>query len=127
MAWLAGFFGALAAVLATIGLYGVVSDMVVNRRGEIGIRLALGATGADIVRLMLRETAWLLSVGLTAGVLGCVPVARSAAVLLFGISPHDTPTLVTAAAALALTAGLAGYVPARRAARVDPMLALRAE
>ena len=127
MAWLAGFFGALAAVLATIGLYGVVSYMVVNRRGEIGIRLALGATGADIVRLMLAETALLLSIGLAAGALLCIPVARSAAVLLFGISPHDTATLVIAAAALALTAGLAGYVPARRAARVDPMLALRAE
>jgi len=127
MAWLAGFFGALAAALATIGLYGVVSYIAVNRRGEIGIRLALGATAGDVVRLMLWETGLLLSIGLFLGALFCIPVAQSAAVLLFGVSPHDTLTLGGAAVALALTAGLAGYVPARRAARVDPMLALRAE
>ena len=127
MAWLAGFFGALAAALATIGLYGVVSYMVVNRRGEIGIRLALGATGGDVVRLMLRETVSLLSIGLAAGALLAIPVARSAAALLFGLSPHDTPTLMGAAVALALTAGLASYLPARRAAHVDPMVVLRNE
>ena len=127
MAWLAGFFGALAALLATIGLYGVISYMVVSRRSEIGIRLALGASAAGIVLLILRETALLLSIGVAAGVVLSVMAARSAAVLLFGLSPHDAPTLVAAALLLVVTAGLAGYVPARRASKVDPMIALRCE
>ena len=127
MAWLAGFFGALAALLATIGLYGVISYMVVSRRSEIGIRLALGASAPGIVLLILRETALLLTVGVAAGVVLSVMAARSAAVLLFGLSPHDAPTLVAAALLLVVTAGLAGYVPARRASKVDPMVALRCE
>jgi ABC-type antimicrobial peptide transport system permease subunit len=113
--------------IATIGLYGVISYMVVSRRGEIGIRLALGASPPRVVRLMLRETTVLVAIGLAAGAVLSIPVTRSAAVLLFGLSPHDLPTLAAAAAALALTAGLAGYLPARRAARVDPMIALRVE
>jgi len=127
MAWLTGFFGSLAVLIATIGLYGVISYMVVSRRGEIGIRLALGASPPRVVRLMLRETTVLVAIGLAAGAVLSIPVTRSAAVLLFGLSPHDLPTLAAAAAALALTAGLAGYLPARRAARVDPMIALRSE
>src|SRR5262249_52306438 len=109
MAWLSGFFGALAAALATLGLYGVIAYMVVSRRNEIGIRLALGATSPGIVCLILRETALLLSIGVVVGVALSLAAARSAASLLFGLSPHDAPTILTAAALLALTAGIAGY------------------
>jgi len=127
MAWLAGFFGALAALLATVGLYGVISYMVVSRRNEIGIRLALGASARGIVRLIFRETALMLAIGVAVGAVLAVAAARSAAVLLFGLSPHDLPTLVAAVLLLAVTAGLAGYVPARRASKVDPMEALRCD
>jgi predicted permease len=127
MAWLAGFFGALAALLATIGLYGVISYMVVSRRNEIGIRLALGASAPGIVRLILRETALMLAIGVAVGAVLAVLAARSAAVLLFGLEPHDVPTLAAATLLLAATAGLAGYVPARRASKVDPMVALRCD
>ena len=127
MAWLAGFFGVLAAMLATIGLYGVISYMVVSRRNEIGIRLALGASAPGIVRLILRETALMLAIGVAVGAVLAVLAARSAAVLLFGLEPHDVPTLAAAALLLAATAGLAGYVPARRASKVDPMIALRCD
>jgi putative ABC transport system permease protein len=124
MAWLAAFFGVLAAVLATIGLYGVISYMVVSRRSEIGIRLALGSTAPGIVLLMLRETVWLLSIGLAAGVVLSWAVMRTASLLLFGLSPHDVPTMLAAIVLLASTAGLAGYVPARRASTLDPMATL---
>ena len=127
MAWLAGFFGALAALLATIGLYGVIAYLVVSRRHEIGIRLALGASPRGIVILILRETALLLTIGVAAGVLFSTIATRSAATLLFGLSPHDVPTFAAAAVLLAATAGLAGFMPARRAANVDPMVALRCE
>jgi ABC-type antimicrobial peptide transport system permease subunit len=114
----------LAAVLATIGLYGVISYMVVSRRSEIGIRLALGSTAPGIVLLMLRETVWLLSIGLAAGVVLSWAVMRTASLLLFGLSPHDVPTMLAAIVLLASTAGLAGYVPARRASTLDPMATL---
>jgi predicted permease len=127
MAWLAGFFGVLAAALATIGLYGVIAYMVVSRRNEIGIRLALGASAGGIVVLILRETALLLTIGLAAGVLFSTIATRSAATLLFGLSPHDVPTFAAAALLLAATAGFAGFMPARRASKVDPMVALRCE
>jgi ABC-type antimicrobial peptide transport system permease subunit len=127
MAWLAGFFGALAALLATIGLYGVIAYLVVSRRNEIGIRLALGASPRGIVILILRETALLLTIGVAAGVLFSTIAARSAATLLFGLSPHDVPTFAAAALLLSATAGLAGFMPARRASKVDPMVALRCE
>jgi predicted permease len=127
MAWLSGFFAVLAAALATIGLYGVVAYMVVSRRSEIGIRLALGATTPGIVWLVLRETALLVAIGVVVGVGLSLVAARSAAALLFGLSPHDVPTILAAVVLLAVTAGLAGYVPARRASKVDPMEALRCE
>jgi len=125
MAWLAGFFGILAAVLAMIGLYGVISYMVRRRRNEIGIRLALGASRADIVLLILREMAALLLVGLGIGTVVSLAAAQSASALLFGLSPHDVTTLVASACLLATVAGLASFVPALRASRVDPMVALR--
>jgi putative ABC transport system permease protein len=125
MAWLAGFFGILAAALAMIGLYGVISYMVLRRRNEIGIRLALGASRADIVLLILREMAALLLVGLGIGTVVSLAAAQGASALLFGLSPHDATTLVASAGLLATVGGLASFVPALRASRVDPMVALR--
>src|SRR5262245_1351536 len=125
MAWLAGFFGILAAVLAMIGLYGVISYMNLRRRNEIGIRLALGATRADIVLLILREMSALLLIGLGIGTVVSLAATQGASALLFGLAPHDVPTMLVSACLLAAVAGLASFLPALRASRVDPMVALR--
>src|SRR5262245_9874162 len=125
MAWLAGFFGILAALLAMIGLYGVISYMVLRRRNEIGIRLALGASRVDIVFLIIRETAALLLLGLGIGMVLSLAAAQGAGALLFGLAPHDASTLLVSAGLLAAVAGFASYFPALRASRVDPMVALR--
>ncbi len=125
MAWLAGSFGLLAAVLAMIGLYGVISYMVLRRRNEIGIRLALGAGRTDIVLLILREMGALLLAGLGIGIVVSLAAAQGASVLLFGLAPHDATTLLASAGLLAAVAGIASFVPALRASRVDPMVALR--
>jgi putative ABC transport system permease protein len=125
MAWLAGFFGILAAVLAMVGLYGVISYMVLRRRNEIGIRLTLGASRADIVLLILRETAVLLLIGLGLGTVVSLAASQGISALLFGLASHDVSTLLASACLLAAVAGLASYLPASRASRVDPMVALR--
>jgi len=127
MATLSGFFGALAAILAVIGLYGVISYMVARRTNEIGIRIALGADGRGIVRLILREAMLLLAIGLLAGVALALAAARTASSMLFGLKPYDPATLAFAISTLALVAIAASYIPARRAAGVDPMVALREE
>jgi putative ABC transport system permease protein len=126
-AWLAGAFGALAIVMVTVGLYGIVACMVVSRKQEIGIRLSLGSTRGQIVKLVLRDSLWLLAVGLLAGIPLTVLAMRAASTLLFGLSPTDLTTMAVAALLLGAAAGLAGTVPAWRAARVDPQLALRCE
>src|SRR5262245_43641166 len=125
MAWLAGFFGILAAALAMIGLYGVISYMVLRRRNEIGIRMALGAGRVDIVLLILREMAALLLIGLGIGTALSLAAAKSVGSLLFGLSPHDPWTLLASTCLLAAVAGLASFLPALRASRIDPMEALR--
>ncbi|HEX7781060.1 MAG TPA: FtsX-like permease family protein, partial [Vicinamibacterales bacterium] len=127
MATLAGFFGALAGLLAVIGLYGILSYMVARRRGEIGIRMALGANSRDVVVLIAREAGKLLVIGLVIGAVLAVTSARTARSLLFGLEPGDPATLLAAIAALAVVAALAAYWPARRAARLDPLVALREE
>jgi putative ABC transport system permease protein len=127
MATLSGFFGLLAGVLATIGLYGVISYMVAQRRSEIGIRMALGANPGRIIRMIVREAATLLGMGLVVGTFITVVALRAAGSLLFGLQPDDPPTLLTAAAILASVAAAASYLPAVRAARLDPTEALRAE
>jgi putative ABC transport system permease protein len=127
LARLSGFFGVLAAVLAAIGLYGVISYMVERRRNEIGIRMALGASQQNIIRLVLRETGSLLLIGLVAGVALALATARTAATLLFGLKPTDALTYLVAALSLSVVAALASFLPARRAARLDPMAALRNE
>jgi predicted permease len=127
LAALSGFFGALAALLAAIGLYGVLAYRAVGRRNEIGIRVALGATRGQIVALVLKEAALLVAVGLAIGLACSVAAANWVASLLFGISARDPWRLGAAAIALAATAAIGSVLPARRAARLDPMAALRDE
>ncbi|HEY3738427.1 MAG TPA: ABC transporter permease [Bryobacteraceae bacterium] len=127
LAWLSGFFGGLAALLAMIGLYGVISYMVARRQSEIGIRLALGAGPEGILGLILRQVALLVTLGLIAGAALSLVASRGAANLLFGLTPHDPTTLVIGAAGLAAVAFAASFIPALRAAKVDPMVALRQE
>ncbi len=129
MAMLAGFFGALAAALATIGLYGLMSYLVARRRNEIGVRLALGARPGLIVRMVVDDAGRLLAVGLAAGLVLAVAAGRIAgsASLLFNLTPHDPATLVAACALLTVIAAAASVIPARRAARLDALVALRHE
>jgi predicted permease len=127
MAVLSGFFGALAALLATIGLYGVMSYTVARRRNEIGIRMALGAERGDVVRMVLREAAMLLAAGVVVGAVLAIAAAQTAKGLLFGLTPADPTTLFIAIAGLGLVAMAASYVPALRASRLEPTEALRDE
>ncbi|HKO03448.1 MAG TPA: FtsX-like permease family protein, partial [Candidatus Acidoferrales bacterium] len=127
MATLSGFFGGLAAVLAMIGLYGVISYSVAQRTNEIGVRMALGAQRSNIVRMILGEAGWMLAAGLVVGTGLALALGRSAGALLFGVKPHDPFTILISALGLAGVAILASYVPARRAAALDPMSALRDE
>jgi predicted permease len=127
MALLSGFFGALAALLAMIGLYGVISYIIAMRRNEIGIRMALGATRGDVVDIVLRQTLVLLGMGLGIGLLLAVAATSGARALLYGLRPGDPLSLLEAAVFLAAVALAASYWPAYRATRVDPMKALRYE
>jgi predicted permease len=127
MATLSGFFGFLAVVLATIGLYGVMSYMVARRRGEIGIRMALGANRGDVLGLVLREAGMLLAVGLVIGTGLAIAVGRTASSMLFGLKPTDPVTIGLSITLLAVVAIIASFLPAMRAARLEPMLALREE
>jgi len=127
MAALSGFFGVLAAVLAAIGLYGVISYIVATRRNEIGIRMALGASRRDVISTILQQTLLLLVCGVAIGVVLALAVGRSAGSLLFGLKPHDPFTFVGASALLLLVGLIAGFVPVYRASRLDPMVALRHE
>jgi predicted permease len=127
LAWLAGAFGALAIVLVVVGLYGVIAYLAVSRRIEIGIRLALGSTRAQIVGLVLRDSLWLLALGALVGLPITVAVMRGAGTLLFGVSATDVPTLSGAVVLLAVSGTLAGSIPAFRAALLPPMAAIRDE
>jgi putative ABC transport system permease protein len=127
LATLSGFFGALALLLATIGLYGVMAYNVARRRNEIGIRMALGAEQARVLRMVLGEVALLIAIGLVIGLCAALATTRFVASFLYGIKSNDPWTLSLAAGVLALVAALAGFLPARRASRLDPMTALREE
>jgi len=126
-AWLAGIFGLLAALLAAIGLYGVIAYSVARRTREIGVRMALGAGRGHVLSLVLREVLALVGVGVAVGVPAALALTRLARSMLYGVEPHDPATLSGAVLLMAGFAALAGYPPARRAARVDPMVALRCE
>jgi ABC-type antimicrobial peptide transport system permease subunit len=127
LAKLAGFFAILALVLACVGLYGVLSYSIARRTREIGVRMALGAGRGDVLGMVLRESLMLAISGVMVGVAGALAVTRYTSSMLWGLTPHDPTTIVGAAALLLAVTLLAAYVPARRAARVDPMTALRAE
>ena len=127
MATLSGFFGLLAAALAMIGLYGVISYMVVRRRNEIGIRMALGADRGNILRVIMREAAVLLAIGVAAGTALAIIGVKAADTLVFGLHPRDPVTMIASIAMLAVIAMLASFLPAQRAAGLDPMSALRDE
>ncbi len=127
LATLSGFFGALALLLATIGLYGVMSYNVARRRNEIGIRLALGAEQSRVLRMVLDEVVILIAIGLIAGIGMALATTRTGGKLSLWSSPNNPWTLGGAAAILAMVAAIAGYLPARRASRLDPMTALREE
>jgi putative ABC transport system permease protein len=122
---LVGTFAALALVLAVIGAYGVTSYLVSQRTREIGVRIALGAPPAGVTRLVVAQGMRVAAVGVAAGVTAALFVTSLAANLLYGVSPRDPLTLGVVAVTLLLVAALANYLPARRAARVDPLLALR--
>jgi len=120
-------FAMIAVLLAAIGVYGVLAYLVSQRTQEIGLRLAIGATPEDVVRLFLREGVTLTLVGLFAGLAGAFAAGRALTTLLFGVTATDPITYVVVAGALGLAALGASYIPARRAATLDPMAALRTD
>ncbi len=127
MATLSGFYGALAATLALVGLYGIISYMVIRRRNEIGIRMAMGAGRMRILRMILREAMVLLAVGLAIGGILVLAAGGAAGAMLFGVKANDTVSLAEAMAALALAAVCASLIPAARATGVQPVEVLREE
>jgi predicted permease len=127
MANLSLAFGVLAGLLSTLGLYGVMSYLVVRRRNEIGLRMALGATQGNVYRLIAKDATIMVTVGLVLGVAACLYLAQYAESMLFELKAKDPFTLVVAALMLAATAMVATMIPARRAARLEPTAALREE
>ncbi len=127
VALLSSVFGSLALLLAMVGLYGITSYAVTRRKGEIAIRMALGAPRESVVWLMLRDVMVLLAAGMVMGLAASLATGRLVTSLLFGVHPRDPVQLVGAVVILAAATAVAAYVPARRAARLDPMAALREE
>ncbi len=127
LAMLSIFFAAVAALLALLGLYGVIAYGVTKRTNEIGVRMALGAGRGAVLTMILREAAVLIMAGIAAGLVIALAAGKLAATLLYGITPHEPATLATATAVLAAAGLLASYWPARAATRIEPTVALRAE
>jgi putative ABC transport system permease protein len=124
---LCGFFGALALLLAAIGLYGVMAHSVARRVREIGIRMALGAQSGEVLWLVLRETVVVVAAGALIGLPAAFLLTRLVTSFLFGLTPQDPLTIAGSTTVLLAITALAGYIPARRATKVDPMIALRYE
>jgi predicted permease len=127
IATLSSAFGALATLLAVIGLYGVMAYTVAQRTREIGVRMALGAVPGDVIWLVMREVLALVGSGIVLGLIGALVLKRYVGSQLYGVGANDPTTVVAAVLLLGLVALVAGYVPARRATRVSPVLALRYE
>ncbi len=125
--WLTSAFGFLALVLATIGIYGVVTYSVTQRTSEIGIRLALGASPRQVVVMVLREGYWITAAGIAMGIVASLLMMRFVRSLLYGVQTYDGPTLLGSACLLLMVAISASFIPARRAAKIQPIKALRQE
>jgi putative ABC transport system permease protein len=127
LAKLAGFFGALALLLASIGLYGIIAYSVARRRNEIGIRMALGARPGSVPRMMLGESLVVVALGLAVGIPAALACGRLVSTLLYGVEAYDPLTIGATAALLLAVALAASFLPARRASLLDPCAALREE
>jgi predicted permease len=127
LAWLAGFFGVIAALLVMVGLYGLVSYTTLLRRNELGVRLALGAQRRDVLWLVLRQGLNLAVLGVVIGLVGALALTHFLSSLLFGLQPTDPATLIVTSLFLVSVASVACWLPARRAAQADPIEALRYE
>jgi ABC-type antimicrobial peptide transport system permease subunit len=120
-------FGVIAALLAAIGIYGVMAYAVTRRTNEIGIRLALGARRWDVQWMVLRKSLWMITAGLAIGVPAALALTKYVQATLYGIKPNDPVSFVAAGGLMVVVAAMAAWIPARQAARVDPMRALRFE
>jgi ABC-type antimicrobial peptide transport system permease subunit len=127
VATISGLFGTLALLLAAIGVYGVLSYGIARRTREFGIRIAIGAEGTSIRRMVLREAGWVLGSGIVAGSIAAWWLGRIVRTRLYGVHPGDLASLGIAIAVLAAAGTLAAWIPARRASRIDPIQALRYE
>jgi ABC-type antimicrobial peptide transport system permease subunit len=125
--WLLTFFAAIALFLALVGLYGLMAYSVSRCTREVGIRMALGAQRTDVILLVLKKAAFLLALGLVAGLVTSWFATRAIQAFLFGVGRHDPITILSVCALLAISGMIAALIPARRAASIDPMQALRTE
>ena len=124
---LLGLFAGFVLTLAVVGVYGVMAHSVAQRTHEVGIRIALGATSGDVLRLVLKHVVLATLTGLVIGLAGALSLTRYLSSLLYGVRPTDPATFVVVSSFLAMAAFVASFIPARRATRVDPMVALRHE
>jgi ABC-type antimicrobial peptide transport system permease subunit len=124
---LLSLLGGLGLLLTLIGVFGMTAYAVARRTQEIGVRMAFGATAADVVRAMMRDAVWPVAIGIAAGLAGAWAATRVIATFLYDTTPTDVPAFAAATALLASAALIAVWIPARRAAQVDPVTSLRSE